>query len=248
MTSKITSISNYFRPLRAEAVVRVRVNILCLLTICLATYLLPVPSIPSSIRVVMKENYNNHDGTGGPTDWWWRGISLLEVAITTICSYNILEGLYAIKYPRAPLPPSNTSPTKKKPGLVMSPSPAKRPLSIMSPNINPSKVFASPSNSKSLSLSTSRSLAQSLAGSTPGKYAPSPLTTPSRVVRYSMPPQPSSTVSAATNASSTSTMPPTPSPIVSAYRGKQYSTSSSGRPIDGLYLSHLHKEEESEEE
>ncbi|KAK7033543.1 hypothetical protein VNI00_012767 [Paramarasmius palmivorus] len=219
----MTALTAYFRPLKAEALVRVRVNVLCLLTLCLATYLFPIPSIPSSIRAVLSE--------GG----WKLGkiVELLEVAITSICAYNILEGLYAIKYPRAPPPPSNASPMKKKPGLVMSPSPAKRPLSIISPNTTPNKLFPSPSLSTSLSHSLSTS-----------KYAQSPLTTPSRVMKYSMP-LPSSTT---TNASSTSTMPPTPSPIVSAYRGKQRSSGSSGRPIDGLYLSQMHKEEESEEE
>ncbi|KAL0576836.1 hypothetical protein V5O48_005133 [Marasmius crinis-equi] len=104
--------------------------------------------------------------------------------------------------------------------------------------------------SKSLSLST-KNFGQSLGGSTtPGKlkYAESPLSTPSRVVRYTMPPQPSSTASASTNASSTSTMPPTPSPIVSAYRGKQASMGTAGRPIDGLYLSQMSAREEDEDE
>ncbi|KAL0067766.1 hypothetical protein AAF712_005206 [Marasmius tenuissimus] len=91
--------------------------------------------------------------------------------------------------------------------------------------------------SKNLSLST-RSFGQSLGGSTtPSKlrYADSPLSTPSRVVRYTLPPQPSSAASAATNASSTSTMPPTPSPVVSAYRGKQSSTASAGRVLRRFY-------------
>ncbi|KAK1222006.1 hypothetical protein PQX77_015185 [Marasmius sp. AFHP31] len=236
--SNLARISNYFRPTRGEAVARVRINALCLLTIFIATYLLPLPSIPTSVISVISKSYEDRENA---LNLWWRGISLLEVAITTICSYNILEGIYAIKYPRAPLPPPHLSPLKKKQGLVMSPSPAKRPNSIISPNSTPSK---------NLSLST-RSFGQSLGGSTtPGKlrYADSPLSTPSRVVRYTLPPQPSSTASAATNASSTSTMPPTPSPVVSAYRGKQSSTASAGRPIDGLYLSQMSTREEEDDE
>ncbi|KAG7089136.1 hypothetical protein E1B28_010844 [Marasmius oreades] len=237
-SSTLVAISNYFRPTRGEALVRVRVNALCLLSICIATYLLPLPSIPSSILAVTS---NSHGDGDVPLGWWTWGISLFEVIITALCSYNIVEGLYAIKYPRAPIPPAHLSPLKQKQGLVMSPSPTKRPSSIISPNATPSKIFTT-TPSKSLSFSTG-----SVGQSTPGKYMASPWTTPSRIVRYNMPPQPSSTTSAATNASSTSTMPPTPSPVVAAYRGKQASMSA-GRPIDGLYLSQLAGREEDEEE
>ncbi|KAF9260179.1 hypothetical protein L218DRAFT_617167 [Marasmius fiardii PR-910] len=238
-SSTLATIANYFHPTRGEALLRIRANSLCLLGVCIVTYLLPLPSIPSSILVVTSKGYDDGEGSFG---WWWWGISLFEVIITVLCSYNIVEGLYAIKYPRTPLPPPHLSPLKKKQGLVMSPSPA-RPSSILSPNATPSKMFNSSTNTQSLSFSTG-----SFRGSTtPGKYATSPFSTPSRVVRYNMPPQPGSTASVATtNASSTSTMPPTPSPVVSAYRGKQSSMGSTGRPIDGLYVSQIltHEEEE----
>ena len=62
-------------------------------------------------------------------------------------------------------------------------------------------------------LGASSSLA-SLSVTSPSKYPPSPVSTPSRVLQYSVPESLSST---------SSTLPPTPSPIMSEYRNKQRS-------------------------
>jgi hypothetical protein len=139
----------------------------------------------------------------------------LEVAGATIFSFNFLEGIYAVKYPRPPLPPY-TSPAKTKPIFKSDPTP-QRSFKILSPNVRPDSppfcstdahvTQTSPQPQKAFSLSSSTS-----------KYPPSPLSTPSRVLQYSTLPASSTN----TQASSTSTMAfhSTPSPIISAYRGK----------------------------
>jgi hypothetical protein len=56
-----------------------------------------------------------------------------ELAVVTLFGYNILEAVYAIKYPRKPLPPL-TSPTKIHIPKSSKATP-KRPFKVLSPNV-----------------------------------------------------------------------------------------------------------------
>ena len=146
-----------------------------------------------------------------------------EVSAAAISAFNFLEGGYALKYPRPPLPPY-TSPAKTKPIFKNDPTP-KRPFKVLSPNVNihfppPSPPFltgvsqTSPQPQKPFASSRqSSSFSTSIAGGS--TYPTSPLSTPSRVLHYP------DIVLTNTQGSSTSTMTfQTPSPVLSAYRGK----------------------------
>ncbi|KAJ3986407.1 hypothetical protein F5890DRAFT_1503712 [Lentinula detonsa] len=237
--STLASFTNYFRPHRGEAVVRLRSNAFGLVSVFISTWLLPVPSVVSAMRMLLSGN-NARTGflAGNGSEWNVRkAVCLLELTIVAMLIYNVLEALYALQYPRKPLPPSGLSPAKKSNPLgIFSPESAKKPFRILSPNSTPTSAskfqFFSPS--QTLALSESRS----------SQYPPSPVSSPSRVIRYSMPPKGGSSEGGvnASILSSTSTIPPTPSPsstLASAYRGKHSSSFHGGRPMDGLFLSQI---------
>ena len=56
-----------------------------------------------------------------------------ELGVATLFSYNVLEAVYAIKYPRKPLPPL-TSPTRVHTPRSSKATP-KRPFKVLSPNV-----------------------------------------------------------------------------------------------------------------
>ncbi|KAF5361176.1 hypothetical protein D9758_009062 [Tetrapyrgos nigripes] len=244
MTSHVV---NHFRPHKTEAIVRIRQNAFFVLSIVLLTYLLPVPSIAYALASVLSGN----GGSRGSVEE--KIICVFEILCITIPSYNILESLYAIKYPRAPppLPPSHPqSPfnVNAKAKALVSPSPVgmkKKGSSILgSSTSNPTspKIFTySPGSSIALSQSQSQSQSRGnpLSPLSKGQYPPSPLSTPSRILHYSMPPGSTmSNISTTTNPTSVnrdvktemvtggldgsmSALPPTPSPIVSAYKSRR---------------------------
>ncbi|KAF8905745.1 hypothetical protein CPB84DRAFT_1771094 [Gymnopilus junonius] len=229
ISSTLTTISNHFKPHKAEAIGRLRANVLCLIATLIVSYLLPgsLPSIPTAVRTVI---------------WAWEWVCILETALTTLLGYNILEATYAIKYPRTPLAPV-TSPKKASPVIFSSNKTPKKAF-VISPNASPQpqKPFTfSPSASTSLA-SASIALSSSTSGSNP-TYAQSPLSTPSRVLHYSIPPSSSTN----TQASSTSEYPYTPSPVISAYRAK-HAGMDVGRPVDGTFLMRVLPDETSDSE
>ncbi|KAF8185204.1 hypothetical protein BJ912DRAFT_973898 [Pholiota molesta] len=230
--SLISSVANHLKPHKAEAIQRLRFNVLYVLAVLILSYLLPIPSVLEASRTVLR----GIDQPAWSAEWFWQWFSVAELSLTALFSYNILESAYAIKYPRAPLP-SITSPAKAK-TQVSSLATPKRPFKVLSPNSSPQpqKPFAfSPAASTSL---TSASLNLSSA-----PYAQSPVSTPSRVLHYS--PLPSSSTN--TQASSTSEFLSTPSPVISAYRGKHASTEV-GRALDGSYLSRIRHDEDEDED
>ncbi|KAF8959388.1 hypothetical protein BDZ97DRAFT_1837791 [Flammula alnicola] len=223
--SLISRVANHLKPHKAEAVQRLRFNALCLVTTLILSYLLPIPSVPSASRRILKFTYHET----WSTEWFWEWFCIAEISIVLLVGCNILEAAYAIKYPRAPLPPV-TSPAKPKIPTASLATP-KRAFKVLSPHTSPQpqKPFAfSPSASTSLT-SASISLSSSSA-----PYAQSPVSTPSRVLHYTVPPSSSTN----TQASSTSEFLSTPSPVISAYRGK-HSSSDVGRALDGSYLSRI---------
>ncbi|THV04996.1 hypothetical protein K435DRAFT_746403 [Dendrothele bispora CBS 962.96] len=255
--STLTSLTNHFRPHRTEAVVRIRQNAFLLLSIMVLTYLLPVPSLGYALRSVLDSgaSYTGRRSGFGEADWFEKFFCVFEVVSLAVPSYNILEALYAVKYPRASLPPSHLSPMKKK-GIVSTPQSSKKPFSLTSSTSTASKIFSySPGSSQSLSRSAYLSpLSKSTALDESG-YPSSPLSSPSRILRYSMPPgtpaSPSKTPNpnsmSTTTMGSTSALPPTPSPVVSAYKGKR-GTVGAGRPVDGLFLSQIAHSKTEEQE
>lgn len=176
----------------------------------------------------------------------WMTLRITEMGLVTVMGYNILEASYAIKYPRAPPPvPFKSSKTPISSPVSQSKSP--RPFQVLSPNsspqpqrpftFNPSASTSSPlANStssrglkKSVAASTSTAAAANANGSANNNsstanppYAQSPVSTPSRVLHYTVPPS-ASTASNVSAASTSSEYLATPSPMVSAYRGKHIS-------------------------
>ncbi|KAJ2925061.1 hypothetical protein H1R20_g12017, partial [Candolleomyces eurysporus] len=125
------SIVNRFKPHRAEAIQRIRYNVLGLVVLFTLASLLPFPSLPTAIIAVASRKYSEK----WENDWFYRWTCLVEVALLCIIAFNIFESGYAIKYPR-PAPP----PTPGKPKNVFT-SPTKasqntpqKPFKIFSPN------------------------------------------------------------------------------------------------------------------
>ncbi|KIK63997.1 hypothetical protein GYMLUDRAFT_259051 [Collybiopsis luxurians FD-317 M1] len=241
-STALTTFTNHFRPHRGEALVRLRSNAFALISIFISTWLLPVPSVLSAMGLLSsKKSLVRSNVIESQSEWSVaRIISTLELAIVGMLAYNIVEALYALKYPRESI-------KKPAPQGPFSPSPAKikKPFSIISPNSTPtskSKIFTY-SPGQSLGFSQSRS----------PQYPPSPVASPSHIIRYSMPPKGGSSEAGINSSlsSSTSTIPPTPSPSsnqASAYRGKHASSLNGGRPMDGLFLSQMTSHEDEDEE
>ncbi|KAF9456069.1 hypothetical protein BDZ94DRAFT_1285903 [Collybia nuda] len=218
LSTTLQTVVNYFKPHRAEALQRIRLNGFCFIIVVVFTNLLPLPSIQAAIRTVVAANEQER----WASDWLYKWFCIF-VAVATVFAFNFVEGIYAVKYPRPPLAPY-ASPAKTKPIFRGDPTP-QRPFRVLSPNSSPQ-----PQRPFSLSASTS-------------KYPTSPMSTPSRVLQYSTLP-----ASTNTQASSTSTMAfhSTPSPIISAYRGKNLG-GSVGHAVDGSFLSRIAPEASDEE-
>ncbi|KAG5641782.1 hypothetical protein DXG03_004258 [Asterophora parasitica] len=221
LSSFLQSVSNHFKPHRAEALQRIRVNAFCILLLVVFSNLLPLPSLQRALGVVLTAKKPER----WDVDWVWRWFCVAEVTFAGVFAFNVMEGVYAVKYPRSSQP---TTPARPK--TLFSPTPNnKRAFKVLSPNSSPQ-----PQKSFSASLSQSASFSAS-----PSKYASSPLSTPSRVVHYP-------SISTNTQASSTSTMAfhahATPSPVVSAYRGKH--ANGVGRALDDSYLGRISLETE----
>ncbi|KAJ6576555.1 hypothetical protein DFH09DRAFT_1311226 [Mycena vulgaris] len=224
------AIADYFKPHRAEALVRIRSNVFVILLIAVLSFLIPrIPALPTALAVALS----------GKRHRWWSSDGFYasfciigespEVAAVALLSLNILQAVYAVNYPRAPLPPS-PSPAKAK-GIHMAPPTPQRSLRL-SPN-------SSPQPQKSFSFGASGSALQSSTGG----YPTSPVSTPSRVLHYSIPPSSSTS----TFMSSTSTTMHTPSPILSTYLGK-HGADYTARPFDGAFLSEIRSHPDSDEE
>ncbi|KAJ7773374.1 hypothetical protein B0H16DRAFT_1512128 [Mycena metata] len=217
---------DYLKLHRADAVLRIRRNVFALLLIAVLSTLVPrVPALPTALAVAL---------SGRRYQWWttawvYGWFCIIEVGAVALLSLNILQAAYAIKYPRAPLPPS-PSPAKPK-GIHMAPPTPQRSFRL-SPN-------SSPQPQKSFSFSASGAALQSSASAA---YPSSPLSTPSRVLHYSLPPG-ASTSSTSTFAASLNT----PSPILSTYLGK-HGGELTARPFDGAYLAEIRNHPDSDDE
>ncbi|KAJ7104052.1 hypothetical protein B0H15DRAFT_808264 [Mycena belliarum] len=220
------SLADYFKPHRTEALFRIRSNAFAVLLIAVLSTLVPrIPALPTALAVALSGRRHRW----WTSDWIYASFCMLEVAAVALLSLNILQAVYAVNYPRAPLPPS-PSPSKPK-GIHMAPPTPQRSLRL-SPN-------SSPQPQKSFSFGASGSVLQSSTST----YPSSPISTPSRVMHYSIPPSSSTS----TFMSSTSSNIHTPSPILSTYLGK-HGGDYIARPFDGAFLSELRSNPDSDEE
>lgn len=124
MTSLCAKFANCLKLHRTVALHRVRTNTMGLITGLLVSYLLPLPSLHEAIYAVYTREY---DSWAGKSIYQWfciLGMSLptrsrvdltinAEITMFSLFLFNILQGIYAIRYPRASFPPitSRTKPT-----------------------------------------------------------------------------------------------------------------------------------------
>ncbi|KIY46813.1 hypothetical protein FISHEDRAFT_60058 [Fistulina hepatica ATCC 64428] len=236
----MTSLLDFLKPYPREASERARNNARFVLLFLVATFLLPVPSIFTALRRVAF--------SPPPEPWSWRWVVhcfyWLELGIVGIAGLNIAQCVYALQYPR-PVPPHQ--PQKMKRDSMASPTPTKRPLKSITPVASPQRPFSSPSQSLYQSLGSSTHPVKSSYKAPTGPssdYPPTPASTPSRVLHYSMPP---ATPMNSVASSSTSSVLSTPSPTVfSEYLTKRGSIP--GRPLDGRFLERMNPEEDEDED
>ncbi|KAG6901002.1 hypothetical protein C0995_002587 [Termitomyces sp. Mi166 len=213
ISSLLLTVSNHFKPHRTEALQRIRTNAFSLVLIFILSNLLPLPTIQRSLRLVISNNKPER----WSSDWLYKWFSIIEVTLAAVFAFNLLQGVYAVQYPRT-VPPT---PERQK-SLFQNTTNQKRSFKVLSPN-------SSPQLQKAFSMSQSASFTGSSS-----TYPTSPLSTPSRVVHY-----PSVAASSTnTNASSTSTMllHSSPSPVITAYRGHSKSI---GRALDESFLGRI---------
>ncbi|KAF8141339.1 hypothetical protein EV363DRAFT_1151185 [Boletus edulis] len=122
-TSNAKRLAHFSKPHRNEALLRLRNSTLCLVTLVLLTYLLPVPSLWTAFNVVRGE---------GHVDVFW-AVCAAEVALSGLLALNLIQAAVAIRYPRTPLPPLPSSPAK---GLL-TPQGQKKRRTILSPATSP---------------------------------------------------------------------------------------------------------------
>ncbi|EIW75334.1 hypothetical protein CONPUDRAFT_169693 [Coniophora puteana RWD-64-598 SS2] len=173
---------DFSKPFKNEAVIRLRNSSLTLLASIVLATVLPIPSPWTSTNIVMSRPRN--------TGAFWFALCSLELLFLGLLSLNIVQALFALKYPRNPLPSTQTPvkfamtpPTKEKKRLVM--SPASTP--------QPQREFGA-------------------------SYRSSPLSTPSRTLQYSLPPSVSPFKGSVPSIPSTPS--PSISSPLAAYRGR----------------------------
>ncbi|RPD54247.1 hypothetical protein L226DRAFT_540030 [Lentinus tigrinus ALCF2SS1-7] len=202
-----TSILDWFKPLRSEAVARLRTNSIGLVGLAILSNLLPVPSLWRAFDVVWQRR---------PVTAPYYYLCAVELLLLGVFVTNLLQAAYALQYPRAPLPPP-PSPAK----------PAKTPLSPPTRQWRLQGLTPTSSPQRQKAFST---------------YTPSPVSTPSRILNYSIPPSSPD----ASFLSSVSSVPGSPASPLAAYRGRH--SASVGRAFDGSVLSRLAKDDSDDED
>lgn len=147
MSSLYAQLANHLKPHRAEALQRVRVNGICLVTGILVSYLLPIPSLHRAIHVVRSRGYDLGSGEWFFYRWFcilgaslfdriWRLLTYenIEVAMFSLFLVNLLHGIYAVRYPRTSYPPV-TSPSKPRAMKTASVTP-QRSFKVLSPQVS----------------------------------------------------------------------------------------------------------------
>ncbi|KAF9053937.1 hypothetical protein BDZ89DRAFT_1125628 [Hymenopellis radicata] len=167
--SIFSTISNYLKPHRAEAISRIRTNSFFLVALLLVTYLLPTPFLLNFTK------WNSPEFSS----YIWKIGSLL--------AYNILQSAYAIKYPRQPFPPLSP----KKRSVAATPNKGKRLAELVSsPPRTPER------GTNTVPFSPSSSLRPNPYAASPLRYTLPSSSTSTFASTGSLPPTPSPVVSA----------------------------------------------------
>ena len=74
ISSTLAAIANHFKPHKAEAVQRIRLNAVCLIAALILSYLLPLPSLPTAIRRVL---CSSHTFERWSSEWVYQWVCLL---------------------------------------------------------------------------------------------------------------------------------------------------------------------------
>ena len=87
LSSTITAVSSHLKPHRAEALQRIRLNGLCLVTALIVSYLLPVPSLLTAARILLTSSHHQRWSIEWVYEWicvfgmlielWWRKFCFL---------------------------------------------------------------------------------------------------------------------------------------------------------------------------
>src|SRR5882757_873762 len=87
LSSTITAISNHIKPHRAEALQRIRLNGLCLITTLIVSYLLPIPSLLTAARILLKSSHHQR----WSAEWIYEWICVLGM-------YDLMKRVVKIAY------------------------------------------------------------------------------------------------------------------------------------------------------
>lgn len=144
ISSLLSTISNHFKPHRAEALQRIRINAFSLVLVVVFSNLLPLPTIQRSLRLVISDSKSER----WSSDWLYRWFCILgersslssitsvpkalwsEVTLAVVFAFNLLQGVYAVQYPRTVL----ATPEKQK-SLFQNTTHPKRSFRVLSPNV-----------------------------------------------------------------------------------------------------------------
>ncbi|EIM79295.1 uncharacterized protein STEHIDRAFT_173167 [Stereum hirsutum FP-91666 SS1] len=202
-----------------DAAIRLRDNMVATFALVTFTFLLPVPSIPRTLWILLHPRDNS---------WWDLLLALINAGFLTVFLLNIGYATYFIRFPRKspPRPAPAPSPIPPPPA----PAPGSPAASILRSSTGTaprsgSKLGLSPNTTPQRQLPFSSSISSSIAASDPYNLAKS----------YSL------GFSDPNLSFATSTPSPTPSPLA-AYKGRR--GVGVARPLDGSLLARLTKASE----
>ncbi|KAI0753219.1 hypothetical protein C8Q80DRAFT_1074196, partial [Daedaleopsis nitida] len=125
-------IVDLLKPLRNEAIARLRVNSVGLVGLAILSNLVPVPSPWRAFNVVWHQR---------PTTGPYYYICAVELLVFAMLAFNVVQAAYALKYPRAPLAPPPT-PAKSSKGTPLSPPARQWRLQGLTPTSSPQRQKA----------------------------------------------------------------------------------------------------------
>ncbi|KAI0357873.1 hypothetical protein OH77DRAFT_1422008 [Trametes cingulata] len=125
-----TSVLDWFKPLRSEAIARLRTNVVGLVGFAVLSNLLPVPSFWRAFDVVWQRRQ-----VSAPYYY----LCAAELALVAILLLNILQAAYALKYPRVPPPPPPSPAKSAARNTPLSPPSRQWRLSGITPNSSPQR-------------------------------------------------------------------------------------------------------------
>jgi len=137
--AKTKDLTHLVTPYKNEAVIRLRNSTVSLVTLTVITYLLPVPSLWTALSIVRRSQDRGFlwclCAAGTPRcvslAWYSCNANASELALSALLALNLVQAVFALKYPRKPLPPLPTSPAK---GLV-TPQSQKKRRTILAPGV-----------------------------------------------------------------------------------------------------------------